>query len=152
MPLAYAHLYCRCTVAQETEMRYLGKTQNAASSGRKNGERDWGITCARATKITGRKRKWIRYNAGWRRRSSVYAHYFCAGYPRKDVHLHAIQRTHVWSSTCEEPALASEMHGLHVCNAYDKCPPLYTRIHMKYCRCTGCRLNKTTQKTYQLFR
>lgn len=32
---------------QETEIRYLGKTQNAASSDRKNSERDQGITYAR---------------------------------------------------------------------------------------------------------
>lgn len=43
MPFAYAHLLF---LVQETEIRYLGKTQNTASSGRKNGERDW-VVCAR---------------------------------------------------------------------------------------------------------
>lgn len=39
--------YCHCFLLQETEIRYLGKTQNAAPSDRKNSKRDQGVTYAR---------------------------------------------------------------------------------------------------------
>lgn len=50
--------------------------QNAKRRSRKNGGRGWSVT--RATKITRRKRKWIRHNAGWRRRIPACAYYCCA--------------------------------------------------------------------------
>jgi len=100
----------------------------------------------RATKIRGRKRKWIRHNAGWCRRSSGICTLFlrrvsAKGYtfPCNSACAPAHAHTHTRVNTyVRRTALASQMHtnAMHKINALP-----YIHVRMKHCRPTGCPLN-----------